>query len=69
MPASTERPWLAKKHAELSAREGVTLIYALVDQDGARLLMQGHVPGYVKSQMRNALEWSLEDCGKKASGW
>lgn len=60
---------MAKKHAELTARKGVTFIYLLTDQEGAALIAQGIVPGYVKEQARNALDWSLEDCGKKASGW
>ncbi len=60
---------MAKKHAELSAREGVTFIYLLTDADGAALIAQGTVPGYLKEQARNALDWNLADCGKKASGW
>ena len=53
-------PWLAAKHDELEAREGVTFVYLLVDDEGAQLIAKGILPDYVQRQARRALDWMLE---------
>lgn len=62
-------PWNAKKEAELDARPNAHHIYLLVDEEGAQLLIDGVIPEYVQRQARSALNWTLADCGTKASGW
>ena len=57
-------PWVATKQAELRTKpdaERGTLIYLLVDEDGAQLIAEGTCPDYVVKQAQDALDWNLSD--------
>jgi hypothetical protein len=58
---SRDVPWLEDTYDALRVRPHTTLIYLLVDIEGAKDIAHGIVPRYVKRDAKAALTWNFAD--------